>query len=87
MFAEEYPLFMGACMRPIGWIGVVLIVIGIIGVASGGFSYTKEKHTVEMGPLKMEAKEKGFVPRSVALGLIVAGAVMVAVDVVGKKKA
>lgn len=74
-------------MRPLGWIGVVLIVIGIVGVATGGFSYTKEKHSVEMGPLKMEAKEKGFVPRSVAFGLIVAGGILVALDVSKRKKA
>lgn len=76
----------GACMRPLGWIGVVLIVIGVAGFATGGFSYTKEKHSVEMGPLKMEAKEKGFVPRSAAIALLVVGAVMVGADVMGRKK-
>ena len=74
-------------MRPLGWVGVILIVVGVVGVAMGGFSYTKEKHSVEMGPLKMEAKEKGFIPRTAAIALIVVGGVLVAVDVAGKKKA
>ena len=73
-------------MRPMGWIGVVLIVVGIIGVATGGFSYTKERHSVEMGPIKMEAKEKGYVPRGAAIALILAGGVLVAVDLAGRKK-
>lgn len=77
----------GDHMRPIGWIGIILIVVGAIGVATGGFNYTKNKSTVEMGPLKMEAKEKGFIPPIVGIGLIVAGAVLVGYDVSKRRKA
>ena len=73
-------------MRPLGWIGVVLIVIGVFGIATGGFSYTKEKHSVEMGPIKMSAKEKGYVPRSVAIGVLVVGGILVALDISGRGK-
>ena len=73
-------------MRPMGWIGVVLIVIGLFGIATGGFSYTKEKHSVEMGPIKMEAKEKGFVPRGVAIAVLALGGVLVALDISGRRK-
>ena len=69
-----------------GWVGVVLIVIGLIGIATGGFSYTKEKHSVEMGPIKMEAKEKGFVPRGVAIAVLAVGGILVGLDVAGRKK-
>lgn len=74
-------------MRAPGWIGIILIVVGAIGVATGGFSYTKSKSEVEMGPIKMEAKEKGLVPPIVGIGLIVAGAVLVGYDVSKRRKA
>ena len=74
-------------MRALGWVGVVLIIVGIVGVATGGFSYTKNKSSVEMGPLKMEAKEKGFIPPIAAIGIIVVGGAMVAYDMSTRRKA
>ena len=73
-------------MRALGWIGVVLIVVGIVGVATGGFSYTKNKSSVEMGPLKMEAKEKGFIPPIAAIGIIIVGGALVAYDMSTRRK-
>ena len=63
-------------MRPLGIAGIALIIVGIIVLAMRGFSYTKDKQTVEMGPIKMSAEEKGFVP-PIAGGLaIVIGAAL-----------
>ena len=41
-------------MKPAGIIGIILIVVGIIALAYGGFSFTKETHKAEIGPLKLE---------------------------------
>lgn len=74
-------------MRALGWVGVILIVAGILGVASGGIPYTKSRSEMEVGPLRVEAKEKGFIPPIAAVGLIVVGGALVAYDLRTKKKA
>lgn len=73
-------------MRALGWVGVLLIVAGVLGVASGGIPYTKSKSEMEVGPLKVEAKEKGFIPPIAAVGLIVIGGALVAYDLGTRKK-
>ena len=61
-------------MRPIGWIGVLLIIGGGIVVAMRGVSYTKSRNDVDMGPLHFATVEKGFVPPIVGIGAILLGA-------------
>jgi uncharacterized membrane protein len=67
-------------MRPLGIIGIVLIVIGAVVLAMRGISYTKERQEVAVGPVEVAAERKGFVPPAagvvaiiVGLGLVVAG--------------
>jgi len=43
-------------------IGIVLIVIGIVGFALGGFSFTHEKKVVDMGPVQIDRQKKETVP-------------------------
>ena len=45
-------------MNPMKIVGIVLIVVGAAALAYGGFSYTKETHNAEIGPLKFSVKEK-----------------------------
>jgi hypothetical protein len=49
-------------MKPATIIGSILIVIGIIGFAIGGFSFTHEKQDAKIGPLNIEHKETSTVP-------------------------
>lgn len=39
-------------------LGLALVVAGILGLAYGGFSYTKETHAAKIGPLEMSVKDK-----------------------------
>lgn len=64
-------------MRPLSWIGVVLIIAGIIIVAMRGIPYTKSRNEVEVGPLKVTAQERGMVTPIVGVVAIIAGAVLV----------
>jgi len=72
-------------MAPMKILGIVLVVAGIAALAYGGFSYTKETHKAEIGPLKLSVKEKEQVnvPQWAGIASIVAGAVMLAMG--GKK--
>jgi uncharacterized membrane protein YiaA len=49
-------------MKPATIVGIVLIVIGIVGFAIGGFSFTHEKQDAKIGPLNIEHKETSTVP-------------------------
>ena len=64
-------------MRPLNWLGVLLILAGIVIVAMRGIPYTKSKNEVEVGPLKVTAQERGLVPPIVGFGAIVVGGVLV----------
>lgn len=39
-------------------IGVVLLVLGGLGLAYGGFSYTKDSTKAKIGPLELKVSEK-----------------------------
>ncbi len=62
-------------MNPAKMIAIVLIVAGSLGLAYGGFSYTKETTGVKLGPieLKVEEKETINVPLIVSAGAIAIG--------------
>jgi uncharacterized membrane protein YidH (DUF202 family) len=65
-------------------IGIILIVGGSLGLAYGGFSYTKETTGVKLGPLelKVQEKERVNVPLVVSAGAIVLGVFLL---VLGRK--
>jgi multidrug transporter EmrE-like cation transporter len=72
-------------MGPIKIVGIVLIIAGALGLAYGGFSYTKETHKAEIGPIKLQVQEKEQVnvPQWAGIASIVVGVVLL---VVGPKK-
>ena len=73
-------------MAPLKIVGIVLIVAGAAALAYGGFSYTKDTHRAEIGPLKfsVQERERVNVPQWAGLGAIAAGVVLLVVG--GKKK-
>ncbi len=49
-------------MKPITGVGIVLIIVGVIGFALGGFSFTHEKKDVNMGPIQISHRQTKTVP-------------------------
>ena len=45
-------------MKPAGIIGIILIVIGIIALAYGGFTYTKREKVLDLGPIQATAEKQ-----------------------------
>ena len=64
-------------MRPLAWVGVLLIVAGLIIVAMRGIPYTKSSSQVEVGPLKVTSQERGMVTPIMGVAAIVIGGVLV----------
>ncbi|HMI42357.1 MAG TPA: hypothetical protein VK516_01965 [Gemmatimonadaceae bacterium] len=64
-------------MRPLAWIGVILIIAGIVVVAMRGIPYTKSRNEVEVGPLKVTSQERGMVTPMIGVAAIVIGGVLV----------
>ena len=64
---------------------IALIVAGILALAYGSFSYTKETHQAKLGPIELSVKEKQTVnvPVWVGVGAIVIGAALLLLG--GKK--
>jgi hypothetical protein len=61
-------------------VGLILIVIGIAALGTGGFSFTKETHQVKLGPLELAVKEKRNVNFPIWAGVaavVVGGALLV----------
>jgi len=57
-------------------IAIVILAAGILALAYGGFSYTKETHDANIGPLKISVSEKQRVnvPLWAGVALAVVGA-------------
>ncbi|MES3022428.1 MAG: hypothetical protein V4857_12685 [Pseudomonadota bacterium] len=72
-------------MNPVKIIGALLIVAGVLGLAFGGFSFTKETHTANIGPINLSVQEKESVniPLWASIIAIAAGA---GVLLIGAKK-
>jgi hypothetical protein len=71
-------------MNPQKIVAILLIVGGLAGLAYGGFSYTKETHQADLGPLHMTVNEQEHVnvPVWVGLGAVLIGGLLL---VMGKK--
>lgn len=70
-------------MKPATIIGAILILVGVVGFAMGGFSFHQEKKDVDLGPIQVSHEQKKTVPippvlSAVALlggiGLVIVGA-------------
>jgi TRAP-type C4-dicarboxylate transport system permease small subunit len=72
-------------MNTTRFIALALIAAGALGLAYGGFSYTKDTTAVKLGPLELSVKEKQTVnvPLWLGVGAIVVGGLLL---VVGGKK-
>jgi drug/metabolite transporter (DMT)-like permease len=61
-------------------VGIVLIVVGVLALVYGGFSYTKDSHDVKLGPIEFSVKKQETVnvPVWAGVGAIAVGALLLA---------
>jgi hypothetical protein len=62
-------------MDAIRLVAILLLVFGVLGLAYGGFTYTKETHQADIGPLELSVQEKETVniPLWAGIAAVVAG--------------
>ncbi len=65
-------------MNAVKMLAIVLIVAGGLGLAYGGFTYTKETHQAKLGPIELSVKDTQTVniPIWAGVGAIVAGVLL-----------
>jgi TRAP-type C4-dicarboxylate transport system permease small subunit len=67
-------------MQPQKLVAILLLVIGALALVYGGFTYTRETHEANVGPLQFSIKDKERVniPMWVGVGSLVLGGVLLA---------
>ena len=61
-------------MKPFRVAGIVLVILGVLGLAYGGFTYTSDTHDADLGPIHLSVDEKEHVTIPVWAG---AGALVI----------
>jgi len=72
-------------MKPIIWIGILLVVLGGLALAYQGFTYTHQEKVLDLGPIHATAEKQEHVSIPPILGglALVGGIVLL---VMGSKK-
>ena len=62
-------------MNQIRVMAVVLVALGVAGLAYGGFTYTKDTHETQIGPIELTVKDQRTVnvPIWAGIGAVVIG--------------
>ena len=67
-------------MNAVRILGVILIVAGGLGLAYGSFSFTKETHEAQLGPITLSVQDKQTVNIPVwagVAGIVIGGVLLV----------
>ena len=67
-------------MKLASLVGILLIVLGVIGLAVGGINYTRREKVIDIGPIEATAEKHERIPLSpVAGGIALAAGVVLLV--------
>lgn len=67
-------------MKPISWLGILLIVLGALVLAYQGINYTRQKKVLDVGSVHVTTETHERIPLSPILGgLALAGGVVLLV--------
>ncbi|UYN95568.1 MAG: hypothetical protein KIT25_01070 [Enhydrobacter sp.] len=57
-------------MKPLAIVGILLIVLGVAGLAVDNISFTERKTVVDAGPLRITADQQRTVPIPTIAGIV-----------------
>ena len=73
-------------MKPITWVGILLIVLGALALAYQGINYTRQKKVLDVGSVHLTTETHERIPLPPILGgLALAGGVVLLVMGAGNK--
>jgi uncharacterized membrane protein len=72
-------------MRAMAWVGVLLVVLGIGGLAVRSFTYTTKEKVLDLGPIQATADKEHnvFIYPAAGIAAILIGGVLI---VMGRRK-
>lgn len=67
-------------MKPISLLGIALVVLGVLALVYQGFSYTRTKNVLDIGPIHATADTHEHVPLPPIVGglALLSGAILIA---------
>jgi hypothetical protein len=73
-------------MKPISWVGILLIVLGALVLAYQGIDYTRQKDVADVGPVHLTTETHERIPLPPILGglAIAGGAVLLVMGARGR---
>ena len=64
-------------MKPIMWVGILLVVLGVVALAYQGINYNHQETVMNVGPMHVSTETHDRIPLSPILGgLALAGGVV-----------
>lgn len=57
-------------MNPLRGMAILLIVVGALALAYGGFSYTRNTHALDLGSLQVKVQEQSYQHIPIWAGLL-----------------
>ncbi len=55
-------------MKPAAFVGVILVILGVVALAYQGITYTTHKKVLDIGPIQATKEEHKTIPLSPVLG-------------------
>jgi len=73
-------------MKPISWLGILLIVLGALALVYQGINYTRQKDVLDVGSVHLTAETHERIPLPPILGglALVGGVVLLVVGAKGR---
>lgn len=73
-------------MKPISWLGILLIVLGALALVYQGINYTRQKQVVDVGSIHLTAETHEHISLPPIVGglALVGGVVLLVVGAKGK---
>ncbi len=74
-------------MKPITWLGALLALLGILGLAIPVFTTSQTRDVAQLGDLKIQSTEQSthVVPQALSAGALVLGAVLIGAGLYQKR--
>ena len=55
-------------MKPITWMGILLVIVGVLALAYGGITYTRQEKVLDVGPIHATKETHERIPVPPILG-------------------